>query len=92
MAMPRDPSLRSGQASSGRSGPALGAALRRLLGGRRPTPQVLIAPGSAFEAVLEQRIASLEQRLDEVRSRVNGLIFLVLGTVLLQVVLRIAGF
>lgn len=66
--------------------------LRRLLGRRPPASVVVVAPGSAFEAVLDQRVVSLEQRLEELRGRINGLFFLILGTVLVQVVLRVAGF
>ncbi len=45
-------------------------------------------PGSAaFHAVVEERLRSLEKQLDEVKSRVNGLIFLIVGVVVTQVVL-----
>jgi ABC-type hemin transport system substrate-binding protein len=48
------------------------------------------AEAAAFRAAIEQRLRALERDLGEVKSRVNGLLFLVAGTVLTQVVLRLA--
>ena len=42
-----------------------------------------------FRAVVEERLRHLEQQLDELKGRVNGLIFLVVGTVLTQVIIKI---
>jgi hypothetical protein len=42
---------------------------------------------AAFHAVVEERLRSLEKQLDEVKGRVNGLIFLIIGVVITQVVL-----
>ena len=42
---------------------------------------------AAFHAVVEERLRSLEKQLDEVKGRVNGLIFLIVGVVVTQVVL-----
>lgn len=42
---------------------------------------------AAFHAVVEERLRSLEKQLDEVKGRVNGLIFLIVGVVITQVVL-----
>lgn len=53
--------------------------------------RVDLAPCSPFGALLEERQQALEQQLAEVRSRVNGLIFLVVGTVVVQLVLRLVG-
>jgi hypothetical protein len=49
-------------------------------GGRRSS-------AAAFHAVVEERLRSLEKQLDEVKGRVNGLIFLIVGVVITQVVL-----
>ncbi len=46
---------------------------------------------SAFRAVVEERLRSLERQLDEVKGRVNGLIFLLAGAVAAQFVLRLLG-
>ncbi len=45
----------------------------------------------AFRAVVDERLRSLERQLDEVKDRVNGLIFLLAGTVAAQLILRIVG-
>jgi hypothetical protein len=42
-------------------------------------------------AVHEERLRRLEQDLGELRGRVNGLIFLVVGTVVTQVIVRLLG-
>jgi hypothetical protein len=40
-----------------------------------------------LSCVVEERLRSLEKQLDEVKGRVNGLIFLIVGVVITQVVL-----
>lgn len=44
---------------------------------------------SAFRAVVFERLSNLEGQVAEVKGRVNGLIFLIAGTVVTQVVLRL---
>lgn len=51
--------------------------------------EVELGPGSTFEALLDQRMSSLESAVGELKERVNGLIFLVVGAALVQVVLRL---
>ena len=51
--------------------------------------EVDLGPGSTFEALLDQRMCSLEASMGELKERVNGLIFLVVGAALVQVVLRL---
>ena len=62
---------------------------------RRPRKSEDSAPAqlsaAAFQAVVHERLRSLERQLDEVKGRVNGLIFLLAGTVAAQLVLRLAG-
>ncbi len=43
----------------------------------------------AFRAVIVERLRNLERQLDEVKGRVNGLIFLLGGAVAVQFVLRL---
>ncbi len=50
-----------------------------------------IAPASAFDVQMRERVRGLEDGLKEVKGRVNGLIFLVVGAVVAQVVLRFVG-
>lgn len=44
---------------------------------------------AAFRAAVEQRLAGLERDMGELRGRINGLIFVVLGAVLTQIVLKV---
>lgn len=65
-------------------------ALRRL---RRPRPpEVDVSPASTFDALLDQRLDHLERQVDELKKRINGLVFLVIGAVVAQVVLSIWGY
>ncbi|MHB8576650.1 MAG: hypothetical protein ACYDCQ_15105 [Dehalococcoidia bacterium] len=47
------------------------------------------ASTAAFRASVEERLRALEAELSEVKSRLNGLLFLAAGTVLAQVVLHL---
>ena len=65
---------------------------------RRPPPAslqeqraVVSAPTSTFEALLQERLRAVEAELAEQRNRVNGLLFLVVGTVLVQLLLRLVA-
>ena len=42
-----------------------------------------------FRAVVEERLHHVEQQLDELKGRANGLIFLVAGTALTQVIIKL---
>ncbi len=44
---------------------------------------------AAFRAAVEQRLGNLERDMGELKGRLNGLIFLVIGTVLTQVLLKV---
>lgn len=44
---------------------------------------------AAFRATVEGRLSSLESQLEEVKSRLNGLLFCIAGTVLTQVLLKV---
>ncbi len=47
-------------------------------------------PQAAFRAVVEERLRSLDRQLEEVKGRVNGLLFLLAGSVAAQIVLGLA--
>lgn len=92
----------SDRRASGRQ--ALERSLRRLgraAGGLRSSargwspprfgPGAELAPDSAFDVQMRERVRGLEDGLKEVKDRVNGLIFLVVGAVVVQVVLRFVG-
>lgn len=70
----------------------LGAALRRLFRRDGPPPELaaleaMSAP--AFRALVAERLRILERDLAELRARINGLLFVVAGAVVTQVVLRL---
>lgn len=65
-------------------------ALRRL---RKPRPpEVDLSPASTFDALLDQRLDHLERHVEELKTRINGLVFLVIGAVVAQVVLSLWGY
>ncbi|MBF6601075.1 MAG: hypothetical protein IVW36_11250 [Dehalococcoidia bacterium] len=74
----------------------LEAALHGLAGRSSGVPGVAAGDlttmdAAAFRAVVAARLAALEGDVAEVRSRISGLMFVVAGAVITQVVLRIAG-
>ena len=61
---------------------------RRHVDAGDPAPQ--LSP-EAFRAIVNERLRSLQRQLDEVKGRVNGLIFLLVGAVAAQIVLGLIG-
>jgi hypothetical protein len=63
------------------------------MNGRTTAPaeglEAMSAP--AFRAVVAERLRALERDLAEVRTRVNGLLFVVAGAAATQVLLRVLG-
>jgi hypothetical protein len=51
-----------------------------------------LRPGTAYEAITRQMVESLDGELREIRGRLNGLLFMLAGTIVADVVFRIAGF
>ena len=70
--------------------PELERLLARLLR-RRPMaqPRIETTPACPFGAVLGERVRSLDRALGELRGRVNGLLFVVVGAVVVEIVLRL---
>ena len=71
-------------------------ALERALSRFRRSPDVggeapARVSAAEFRAAAEQRLRALEREVAEVKGRVNGLIFVVAGAVITQVVLRLLG-
>jgi hypothetical protein len=64
---------------------------------RRETQQaargdaLMVMSAAGFRVVVAARLEALERDLAEVRARINGLLFVVAGAVVTQVVLRIVG-
>jgi hypothetical protein len=52
---------------------------------------VPMEPATAYEAVTRQMVEGLRDELREIRSRINGLLFIMVGTVVTEVTLRLAG-
>jgi len=71
----------------------LAEALRRFRRVSEAEGELVSARVSAaeFRAAAEQRLRALEREVAEVKGRVNGLIFVVAGAVITQVVLRLVG-
>jgi uncharacterized protein involved in exopolysaccharide biosynthesis len=71
----------------------LTAALRKLVRRVRPAANSapLAEPATAFEALLRQRVEALEREVADLRGRVFGLLFVVAGGVLAQVLARFLG-
>jgi hypothetical protein len=74
---------------------ALGKELARLVRFlRRPATEAgeerveTMAP-DVFRAVVAQRLRALEREVADTRGRINGLLFVVLGAVITQVMLRV---
>jgi hypothetical protein len=67
----------------------LKAEVDRLRRGREPET-VNLEPGTAYEALTRQMVESLRDELREIRSRINGLLFLMIGALGAEAVLRIA--
>jgi len=53
--------------------------------------RVSLEPASAYEAVTRQMVLALTEELREIKTRLNGLLFMVAGSLLLEVALRLAG-
>jgi hypothetical protein len=60
------------------------------MGEREPAPlETMTAP--AFRSIVAERLRLLERELAEVRARVNGLLFVVAGAAVTQLLLRVLG-
>jgi hypothetical protein len=44
---------------------------------------------AAFRARVEERLNNLEAQMEELKGRINGLLFMIAGTVVAQAVLRV---
>jgi hypothetical protein len=66
-------------------------ALREQVRRFRSGAGVELRPSSAYEAVTRQMVEGLTDELREIKGRVNGLLWMVAGAIVLDVVLRLAG-
>lgn len=67
--------------------------LRALLGRSRRGSSPAASPNAPVVTPVElnTRLVTLEREMEEVRGRINGLLYLVVGAVLTQLVLRLVG-
>ena len=57
-----------------------------------PEPEpVDLRPANAFEAVTRQMVESLAEDLREIKTRLNGLIFMMAGAIVLDIIARLVG-
>ena len=76
----------------GEAGAALREQIRRMrMGPERERASVDLTPGSAYEAVTRQMVEGLAEDLKEIKGRLNGLLWMVAGAIVLDVVIRVAG-
>jgi hypothetical protein len=61
--------------------------LRRL----RSSEGIDLRPATAYEAVTRQMVEALGEELKEIRGRLNGLLFMLAGAIVVDIVLRIAA-
>lgn len=62
------------------------------LGERREAGRAVeMGPGSAYEAVTRQMVEGLKEDLAEIKGRLDGLLFLVAGAIVVDLVLRVMG-
>jgi hypothetical protein len=52
---------------------------------------ISLEPATAYEVITRQMVLALREELREIKTRLNGLLFMVAGSVLLEVALRLAG-
>ena len=52
-------------------------------------PEIDLDPASVYELLTRQMVADLAEELREIRLRVNGLVFVTVGAVLADIILRL---
>ena len=64
----------------------------RAAGQTRPLPEAIdLSPKSTHEAITRQMVENLARELAEVKTRVNALLWLVAGSIVVSAALRLAG-
>lgn len=58
---------------------------------RSGRPAVDLSPVSAYEVVTRQMVETVKDDLTEIKGRLNGLIVMVAGALIVNIVLRLAG-
>lgn len=56
-----------------------------------PAGGIELGPASAYEAITRQMVESLRDELREIKSRLNTLLFMMIGAILIELAMRIIG-
>ena len=62
-----------------------------LISPRTEAPSIDLDPKSTYEVITREKVEQIEDELKEIRYRVNGIFYLVIGSVLLDVLPRWLG-
>jgi hypothetical protein len=57
----------------------------------RDSVRVDLSPASAYEAVTRQMVEALADDLREIKGRLNGLLWMVAGAIVIDIVIRLSG-
>ncbi len=68
-----------------------GTVLRQIIGDRRDPKTVDGQPSSVYEAITRQMVIDLTGEIHSVRTRIDSLFSVVVGAILLDLLLRLAG-
>jgi hypothetical protein len=69
-----------------------GTTLRQLVNRKKSPLDVQLEPASAFEAVTRQMVDDLRGEILALRARLDSLFSVVIGAIVLDLLLRLAGF
>ncbi len=50
-----------------------------------------VRPASAYEAVTREMVQAMRAEIAEIKNRLNGLLFMVAGAIVLDIIVRLAG-
>ncbi|MGA7670104.1 MAG: hypothetical protein WBW04_06760 [Nitrolancea sp.] len=68
-----------------------GTVLRQIIGEHREAKTVDVQPSSVYEAITRQMVVDLAGDIHSVRTRIDSLFSVVVGAILLDLLLRLAG-
>jgi len=81
----------SGRVTPGQAAAAAEVAFKERVGRLRNGNGVELRPAGAYEAVTRQMVEALTDELREIRLRLNNLVYMLAGAIVLDVVIRLAG-
>ena len=67
------------------------AALRERVGRLRKGEGVELRPAGAYEAVTRQMVEALTDELREIKLRLNNLVYMLAGAIVLDIIIRLVG-